>query len=134
MTGRPNEIAIDLAPPSARSSSDFVEVAYPPSHWTAAPTHRNPEEDHLLHYMTDEKARRRAPRGPARSEKEPSIGTKAYYDDDDGDGKDVYAKFSPTYRVSSGRPHRPPPPPAMTIVCLSVRCTTYSAADENASE
>jgi dolichyl-phosphate-mannose-protein mannosyltransferase len=112
MPVRQDDIAIDIGPSSARSSSDFEEVPYPPSHWAAAPNYTNPEEDLQLHYMSDEKARRRAPRAYGRSEKRPSANVKNY--DDDDDGKNVYAKFSP--RVSSGRAARMPPPPPMTLV------------------
>jgi dolichyl-phosphate-mannose-protein mannosyltransferase len=46
----------DLSP---RSSSDFEEVPYPPSHWASS----RQEEELPLHYINEDKARRRVAKG-----------------------------------------------------------------------
>jgi dolichyl-phosphate-mannose-protein mannosyltransferase len=108
---RPPQVAIDFGTPpgspSRTSSDDFERVPYPPEHYKS-----QQEEDLPLHYMGEDKARRR---GVARTAGE-SSGHEEYYDDD---GKDVYAKVRPLKsRVGSGRPRRVPPPPPATIVCI----------------
>ncbi len=67
---------------------EFEEVQYP-NHWSSS----NREEELPLHYMSEEKARRRVKAGPATEEyehieKEHYAGGQ-YYDDS---GKDVYSK------------------------------------------
>ncbi len=107
-------------PDSPRTSSDFEEIQYPhtlststnSSSWSAPPRR---EEELPLHYMNEEKARRRVPRAPG------SNGMYAGHvegpDEYDNEGKDVYAKMRASKMPpSSGRPRRPPPPPATTIV------------------
>ncbi|KAI0819094.1 glycosyltransferase family 39 protein [Irpex lacteus] len=117
----PDSISLDFGTPevSPRTSSDFEEIPYPQytqaSHqhqtgWAAQPRR---EEELPLHYMNEETARRRvhASRGPAST---------GFYDEKqdqyDDDGKDVYAKIKASrIPVSSGRPRRPPAPPATSI-------------------
>lgn len=113
---RPSEVTIDFGTDSSdsppRYSSDFEEIPHPASNWASSHTH---EEQLPLHYMSEEKARRRmAGRGA-----EPGAGIyngqseREQYDDD---GKDVYSKIRPVKnRVGSGRLPHPPPPPATTI-------------------
>lgn len=114
MPVRPTEVAIDIgsSPDSpTRISSDFEEIPYPPNHRAT----RIPQDDLPLHYMTEDTARRRVPRGPGVDEKDAFYGRpEAYYDD--GEGKDVYSKLRPKARVGSGRLHRPPPPPPTSVV------------------
>ena len=121
----PDSISLDFGTPevSPRTSSDFEEINYPQaatagqhaySGWSA-PQRR--EEELPLHYMNEETARRRvhSSRGPASS---------GFYDEKqdqyDDDGKDVYAKIRASkIPLSSGRPRRPPAPPATSIVRMS---------------
>lgn len=121
----PDSISLDFGTPevSPRTSSDFEEIPYPQytqaSHhhqtgWAAQPRR---EEELPLHYMNEETARRRvhASRGPAST---------GFYDEKqdqyDDDGKDVYAKIKASrIPVSSGRPRRPPAPPATSIVRIA---------------
>ena len=129
------QVALDLGPPfedGARSSSDFEEIPHPTQHtayWQAQhphpPAHRDsPREDELpIHYMSEDKARRRVARGPgpATGPDAAFAGTGAEkgleYDAFDHEGKDVYSKMK-TARgpISSGRPRRPPPPPPTSVV------------------
>ncbi len=98
---------------------EFEEVQYP-NHWSSS----NREEELPLHYMSEEKARRRVKAGPATEEyehieKEHYAGGQ-YYDDS---GKDVYSKAKPTSaRIGSGRLPQPPPPPPTSLVS-NVRLT-----------
>lgn len=121
-------VALDLGPPfedGARSSSDFEEVPHPASHntyWTQhQPAHVVPREEDLpLHYMSEEKARRRVGRGPgagAGGFSGPVSEKGLDYDAFDDEGKDVYSKMKASKGpISSGRPRRPPPPPPTTVV------------------
>ena len=142
------QVALDLGPPfedGARSSSDFEEIPHPAAHhaywspsaaasapqpYTAAPAHRDPrprEEELPLHYsmsVSEEKARRRVPRGDGAGAAfagpidEKGLG----YDDFDHEGKDVYSKMKAARGpIGSGRPRRPPPPPPTTVV-RPLRC------------
>jgi len=113
---RPPQVAIDFgtppASPNRTSSDDFERVPYPPDHYKS----QQPEEL-PLHYMNEDKARRRGPGVAVKSGPE-SSGHEEYYDDD---GKDVYAKMRPTTgRMGSGRLRRLPPPPPTNIVCISI--------------
>ena len=92
---------------------EFEDIPYPSHHWSAV----NREEELPLHYMSEEKARRRvkAPAGPMLDPqgKEPYG---EYYDDE---GKDVYNKMRPkNSRLSSGRLPQPPLPPPTSVVNL----------------
>ena len=113
---RPPEVSLDLGTPPespTRISSDFEEVPYPPDHWAAS----NREEELPLHYMNEEKARRRVVKGPG-SAASPR-GQQIDYEDE----KDVYAKANAAnygHAVGSGRPRHHPPPPPTTIVCLQL--------------
>lgn len=125
---KPPQVAIDFGTasgtPSRTSSDEFEQVPYPADHhsnWDppaiVSSTYKT-EEELPLHYMNEEKARRRV-KGPGGGGVD-FVGagaidpTMAYYDDE---GKDVYAKIRPEKgRVSSGRLRRPPPPPPTTIV------------------
>ena len=127
MTSKRSDFTLNFGTPpgSTRTSSEFEEVGYPHSNadsnspdnslsWTAVPRR---EEDLPLHYMNEETARRRvhSSRGPASS---------GFYDEKqdqyDDDGKDVYAKIRASkIPLSSGRPRRPPAPPATSIVRTS---------------
>ncbi|KAJ7746561.1 glycosyltransferase family 39 protein [Mycena metata] len=103
-------VAVDFGPsdhdsPPSRSSDDFEQVPYPPSHWAAS---RN-EEELPLFSMTEEKARRRVPKPmPWAADLDQNI-----YDDE---GKDVYNKprSAKSYQ-GSGRPRYPPAPPPTSI-------------------
>ncbi|TFK36464.1 glycosyltransferase family 39 protein [Crucibulum laeve] len=110
---KPSAVAIDFGAPDIdsppRSSFEFEEVPYPPehsNHWASA----RQEEELPLHYMSEEKARRRV-RGPGPGAYE--LSEKDHYEDYDDEGKDVYSKARPTKaRVGSGRlPQHPLPPP-----------------------
>ncbi|KAH7906103.1 glycosyltransferase family 39 protein [Hygrophoropsis aurantiaca] len=115
---RPSQVEIDFGTPPGtppRISSDFEEIPYPSDHWTAT----NPKQEEFLplHYMAeDTSTRRRVARGPGspggfmhNDEHQADIN----YDDE---GKDVYSKLRPAKgRVSSGRIHKPYPPPPTSI-------------------
>lgn len=121
-------VALDLGPPfedGARSSSDFEEIPHPTHHWTQhPPAHPAPREEELpLHYMSEEKARRRVVRGPGVHDERAGGFTATSekagldYDAYDDEGKDVYSKMKAAKGpISSGRPRRPPPPPPTTLV------------------
>lgn len=109
-----NAVAIDFgSPPGSPPSDEFEQVPYPPDHYKA----QREQEQLPLHYMNEEKARRRNVRsGGELMEGAPGRGTNdaELFDDE---GKDVYSKLRPTKaRVGSGRIQRPPPPPPTTIV------------------
>lgn len=130
---KPSQVALDLGPPfddDPRSSDDFEEIPHPASqnaYWSQPSTTRARDEELPLHYMSEEKARRRVTRGPggnggggfAGQVSEKSLDYDAY----DDEGKDVYSKMKASNLgpISSGRPRRPPPPPPTTIVRPSVR-------------
>ena len=113
------QVALDLGPPfedGARSSSDFEEIPHPTSHnayWPQQPpAHAAPREQLPLHYMSEEKARRRVVRGPGGDEGEFAATSEKGLDYDafDDEGKDVYSKMKAAKGpISSGRPRRPPP-------------------------
>ncbi|KAH0583383.1 hypothetical protein H2248_009010 [Termitomyces sp. 'cryptogamus'] len=108
---RPAQVAIDFGNDSdtpPRSSSEFEEVPYPSSsnNWPAP-------EELPLHYMSEEKARRRTVRGV--HDNAPIYTDNGHYGDDD-DGKDVYNKIRAVQsRGGSGRPPPSPAPPATSI-------------------
>jgi len=114
---RPSEISLDLGTPPGsptRTSSDFEEIPYPSHHWSAS--HR--EEDLPLHYMNEEKPRRRVPRGPGSAVGHKGGETEEYELDD---RKDVYAKANATnygHPLGSGRVRQYVPPPPTSIVCF----------------
>lgn len=97
-----------------RTSDDFEQVPYPPSHWSAS----HQQEELPLFSMNEEKARRRVPKpaGAPFADQD-----RDFYDDE---GKDVYNKprAFKAYQ-SSGRPRYPPIPPPTSIVS----CATYHA-------
>lgn len=82
----PGPVAVDLGTPSPRSS--FEEINYPT---TSAPTAWPVQEELPLHYMSEDKARRRirptGPGGPHIHETAPLL------DEDDDGGKEVYGKM-----------------------------------------
>jgi dolichyl-phosphate-mannose-protein mannosyltransferase len=106
-------VAVDFGPSGResppRTSDDFEQVPYPPSHWSAS----HQEEELPLFSMSEEKARRRVPKttGPAPFASD--------YDRDayDDEGKDVYNKprAFKAYQ-GSGRPRYPLTPPPTSIV------------------
>ena len=124
------QVALDLGPPfedGARSSSDFEEIPHPTSHnayWPQQPpAHAAPREQLPLHYMSEEKARRRVVRGPGGDEGEFAATSEKGLDYDafDDEGKDVYSKMKAAKGpISSGRPRRPPPPPPTTLVRILI--------------
>ena len=96
---------------------EFEDTQYLNHHWQPV----NPEEELPLHYMSEEKARRRikASTGSILGEQEKEhYGD--YYDDQ---GKDVYNKIRPKSSRSSGRPPPPLLPPPTSIVSSSVFLT-----------
>ncbi|KAJ7510283.1 glycosyltransferase family 39 protein [Mycena galericulata] len=104
-------VAVDFGPSdhdNPRTSDDFEQVPYPPSHWSAS----HQEEELPLYSMSEEKARRRVPK---------TAGVQPFASDFDRDGyddegKDVYNKprsFKAYH--SSGRPRHPPAPPPTSI-------------------
>lgn len=110
---RPSQVALNLGTPPGsppRTSSDFEEVNYPSSsHWSSS----QHEEELPLHYMSEEKARRRLRPGAA-SNGVDVFETDPLYDDE---GKDVYNKMRPVKGPTlGGRPRRPSPPPATNLV------------------
>jgi hypothetical protein len=113
---RPPAVAVDFGTPdSPRTSSDFEEVPYPSNHWAS-----RQEEELPLHYMNEDKARRRVAKSPGGAGGFDTMATSQLeaYDDD---GKDVYNKMKPnTNRVGSGRLRQGPPLPTTSIVCLVI--------------
>ena len=118
---RPPAVTVDFGAPDSdtRSSSDFEEISYPLNHnW---PAYHN-EEELPLHYMSEEKARRRTARGPGSAQDFGSPANDGYVYDgyDDDEGKGVYTKARQVQpRLGSGRLPTPLAPPATTIVRLS---------------
>jgi dolichyl-phosphate-mannose-protein mannosyltransferase len=106
-------VAVDFGPSDRdsppRTSDDFEQVPYPPSHWSTS----HQEEELPLFSMSEEKARRRGPK---------TLGSLPFASDHDRDtyddeGKDVYNKprsFKAYH--GSGRPRYPPAPPPTSIV------------------
>lgn len=124
---KPPQVTVNFGTPpessTPRTSSEFEEVHYSPSdpqNWT---TISRREEELPLHYMSEDKARRRVLRGPASNGTYASLGEDpdVVFDEFDDGGKEVYTKMRATAKsnMSSGRMRRPPPPPPTTIVrCL----------------
>lgn len=119
---RPPQVSLDFGSPpgtpSRNSSDDFEQIPYPPDHLNWAPSSK--QEELPLHYMNEEKARRRV-RGTGGSGDFPGgvVGHDMGMEYDD-ESKDVYAKLRPAKgRVGSGRLRRPPPPPPTSIVCAN---------------
>ena len=122
---KPPQVTVNFGtPPEAstpRTSSEFEEVHYSASetaNWSSA----RREEELPLHYMNEDKARRRVPHGPGGNGTFASIGEdpdEAYDAYDDG-GKEVYSKMRAAAKsaMGSGRVRRPPPPPPTSIVSL----------------
>jgi dolichyl-phosphate-mannose-protein mannosyltransferase len=128
---KPSAVALDFSTghdsdeyPS-RASSDFEEIPYPNNY---RPASSKKEEELPLHYMSEEKARRRTARGAGGGYDDEDEGVGAYngagyvektprreeYDDQ---GKDVYSKVRPiNNRMGSGRLPQPPTPPATNLV------------------
>lgn len=109
-------VVVDFGAPDSdnpsRSSSEFEEIQYPSNHWGTS----RAEGELPLHYMSEDKARRRVVRSGEGAgiydapEKLPYQG----YDDE---GKDVYNKPRPIQnRIGSGRLPQHPAPPATSIV------------------
>jgi dolichyl-phosphate-mannose-protein mannosyltransferase len=126
---RPPAITVDFteSDTQTRSSSEFEEISYPSNHhhWSA-PQY---EEELPLHYMSEEKARRRVVRGPesAGVHDSPANDGPGYGGYDDDEGKDVYNKPRPIQnRIGSGRLPQPLPPPPTTLVRQLYVCTTYN--------
>ena len=111
---RPPGVVLDIETTSGsppRTSSDFEEISYPLNHWATA----HQEEELPLHYMNEDKARRRITRGPGSAVGHG--GDKYAYEDDEG--KDVYSKARAGRHgvpAGSGRIRHAPPPPATSIV------------------
>jgi dolichyl-phosphate-mannose-protein mannosyltransferase len=123
------DVAIHIGRSS--SSDDFEEIQHPntTTSWQRNQDLADEQQQHLpLHYsaMSEEKARRRvvnaAPAtrddGNEKVTASTANGKEDYYDDDEG--KDVYAKLRPKYRVGSGRVAKPPPPPPTSLVRLII--------------
>ncbi|KAJ7086024.1 glycosyltransferase family 39 protein [Mycena belliarum] len=104
-------VTIDFGPSDRdsppRTSDDFEQVPYPPSHWSAS----RQEEELPLYSMSEEKARRRVPKASGATYA--SDPDRDIYDDE---GKDVYSKprAFKTYQ-GSGRPRYPTAPPPTSI-------------------
>ncbi|KAJ2933739.1 hypothetical protein H1R20_g3356, partial [Candolleomyces eurysporus] len=116
---RPPAVAIDFGSPESdiqsTSSLEFEHVGHP-DHYHQHHHHRA-EETLPLHYMSEEKARRRVRVGGAGGGTDADFNEKEQfeYQEYDDAGKDVYNKPRPYNgtRISSGRlPAHPLPPPA----------------------
>lgn len=96
-------------------SFELKHIPYSSQHWPSI----NRDEELPLHYMSEEKARRRVKVASGsmlgeydQQEKERYS---EYYDDE---GKDVYSKIRPKgSHLGSGRLPRPPLPPPTSVVC-----------------
>ena len=104
--------AFNLGTSDPDSPFEFEHIPYPSQHWSSV----NPEEGLPLHYMSEDKTRRRVKASTVstydQQEKEPYYAD--YYDDE---GKDVYSKLRPkSSRLSSGRIPQPPLPPPTSVV------------------
>lgn len=104
--------AFNLGTSDPDSPFEFEHIPYPSQHWSSV----NPEEGLPLHYMSEDKTRRRVKASTVstydQQEKEPYYAD--YYDDE---GKDVYSKLRPkSSRLSSGRMPQPPLPPPTSVV------------------
>ncbi|KAJ7716821.1 glycosyltransferase family 39 protein [Mycena maculata] len=105
-------VAVDFGPSDhdtpTRTSDDFEQVPYPPSHWSAS----HQEEELPLYSMNEEKARRRVPKHAGPQPFASDLDRDGY----DDEGKDVYNKpRSFKAYQSSGRPRYPPTPPPTSI-------------------
>ncbi|KZT43999.1 glycosyltransferase family 39 protein [Sistotremastrum suecicum HHB10207 ss-3] len=91
MPSNPGEVALEIDSPteSPRASSEFEEVSYPT--WSQP----RAEEELPLHYMGEDKARRRVKGAQAAPESTVMFDadSPAEYDQGDDGGKDVYAKL-----------------------------------------
>ena len=120
---RPQGVVLELGTPPGsppRTSSDFEEISYPPSYHSTRRSTVRQEEELPLHYMNEDKARRRVVRGPGGTIS-PVGDTQPYPDDDEG--KDVLSKarfVKHSVPVGSGRMRHTHPPPATSIVCQIV--------------
>lgn len=118
---RPPAITVDFGASESdtqtRSSSEFEEIPYPSNHnWSASQN----EDELPLHYMTEEKARRRVVRGSGSASVFGQANDGFGYADYDDEGKDVYNKHRHVQnRIGSGRLPQPLVPPPTTIVRLS---------------
>ncbi|KAG9226494.1 hypothetical protein CCMSSC00406_0005839 [Pleurotus cornucopiae] len=105
---RPSAFSVDFG----SQQDPTIPSSFDDHHWK---THR--QDDELpLHYMTEEKARRRVPKGPSAVDSyAPQEKANGHYDDDEG--KDVYHKQKSlaNQRVGSGRLRQPPPPPPTSM-------------------
>ncbi|TFK19151.1 dolichyl-phosphate-mannose-protein mannosyltransferase [Coprinopsis marcescibilis] len=123
---QPSAIAVDID--SSDAASDFEEVPYPAEYYSNTTRQAYRAEEELpLHYMSEEKARRRVvQRGGGHGEDGPYEGSGAHggggvaekealfeYQEYDDAGKDVYNKVRTIQpRIASGRlPAQPLPPP-----------------------
>lgn len=120
---RPSEVVLSPRTPldSPRTSSDFEEVHYPGNNWSSS---RAPEEL-PLHYMNEDKARRRVTHPSA------PLGQAVENMELDTEGKDVYTKMKQSHGgIGGGRPRRAPPPPPTSIVRPQGRYPTRFAEIE----
>ncbi|KAJ6612240.1 glycosyltransferase family 39 protein [Mycena sp. CBHHK59/15] len=104
-------VAVDFGPSNPdsppRTSDDFEQVPYPPSHWSRR------EEELPLYSMNEDKARRRVPKFAALPSTAGDHDRNDLYDDE---GKDVYSKVRALKSYQgSGRPRYPPAPPPTSI-------------------
>lgn len=119
MPPKPTEIALELGTPpgSRRTSEEFEQVSYPANStfndtlW--GPSHRHVIEEELpLHYMNDERARRRVKGGAGSSREDGEQQYEAEYDEK--------ASFHDKARVVSipriARNMRRNPPPPTNLV------------------
>lgn len=110
---------LDLGTSDPDAPSEFEHNPYPSNHWSSV----NREEGLPLHYMSEDKTRRRVKAVAVslydQQEKEHHYGD--YYDDE---GKDVYSKLRPkSSRLSSGRlPQLPLPPPTSVVSSIILFC------------
>lgn len=113
---RPAQVAVDLGVPSSRrSSSDFEDLGYPQQYQSPSTYGRAHREEELpLHYMQEEKARRRVVRAPEADEYYDGEPRESYYDDE---GKDVYSKMNAAKTgLGGGRVRQAPLPPPSNLV------------------
>lgn len=112
---RPAAVAVDFDSDSApRTSSDFEDIPYPNTYRT---TNRQ-QEELPLHYMSEEKARRRVVKGPSTSGDYDNAPERERLEDVyDDESKGVYNKIRPVQsHIWSGRVRQAPPPPPTSIV------------------
>ena len=121
---KPHQVVIDFGTPALpsrdSSSDDFETISYPSdsSDWNPPPilSSYNRPEELPLHYMSEDKARRRVV-GRGGGGEYADAGSMDhggdYYDDE---AKDIYSKMPDRGRIGSGRLRRAPPPPPTSIV------------------